>query len=253
MELLEIVKNELNIVRTDLQELKRCQLQYFTLSITGTGAILGIVAPLQGLIFQNAKTNLAALALLAPILVVFPCWLIFFDKATTITRLVGYQQTLEHLLCGNVERLRFVGLESALAEMRKAEKRLDDALSIDRSAQPSAIALLLLQTRNRYWMINWYTYTILSLVACTLGYNYLGEISMTLEFPLHVSVVVQERTLWGGGAFVGFFLIAMYTLTLVWQLTRGYMTYDAYAAKWRTLLAAKTPGSAPTQAATAGA
>ena len=86
-EIKEYAIGEISALRQDLQDLKRCQLQYFTLTLTGTGAILGLAA-----IFSE---SFRGLALLAPLCVILPNWVIFFDKATTITRIVGYQRALE--------------------------------------------------------------------------------------------------------------------------------------------------------------
>lgn len=246
MDSVEIVKNELNLVRTDLRELKRCQLQYFTLSITGAGAILGIVAPLQGRIFQNLETNLAALALLAPLLILLPCWLIFFDKANTITRLVGYQRTLEDFLVDSAFKngtyiTHYIGLENALSIMREKEWELDAAL--DNPATQISLAsiwnMIILRVRNRYWMINWYTFAALSFVSCTLGYNFLGVQVQTFIFPFGLGFMLPERTLWGGGAFLLFVIVSIYTMLQVRQLALGKRSYDAYADKWRKLLLQK--------------
>lgn len=68
-DLKENVSREIGTLRLDLQDLKRCQLQYFTLAITGTGAILGLSAILGN--------DLKGLALLAPLSLILPSWLIF--------------------------------------------------------------------------------------------------------------------------------------------------------------------------------
>jgi len=239
MPLFQMVANELTLIRADLQELKRCQLAYFTLAITGTSGILGILAPLKLSNWQPASSNLAALALLAPLLILLPCWLIFFDKATTITRLVGYQRALEHIIAPNGSAIRYVGLENALSIMRQAEPYLDATAPVGNERSSTILDLIILRKRHRYWMINWYTFATLAFISCTLGYNCLGLVEQTLLFPLGLRVILPERTLWGGGAFLIFIVTSVYTLSQVWRITIGKMSYDAYAKKWLRALAPK--------------
>jgi hypothetical protein len=163
--------------------------------------------------------------------------MIFFDKATTITRLVGYQQSLECIRAQVGAPMRYVGLENALALMRANEAILDAKLDYRTPNSPTLLGLLLLRTRNRYWMINWYTFAILSLVVCTLGFNFLGTAQQTVFFPFGANLTLPERTLWGSGAFGGFGLVAIYTFLQIWRLTAGNQSYDAYAKKWAQILA----------------
>jgi hypothetical protein len=101
-----LIDRELGYLRSDLQSLKICQLQYLTLAITSSGAIFGLSV-------LSDKPSWG-IALLAPLCVVLPTWLIFFDKATTITRIVGYQILLEEQLISGTVLFDFVGYENSL-------------------------------------------------------------------------------------------------------------------------------------------
>jgi len=108
-----LLMKERELLKTELQTLKHCQVQYFAITITATGAVLGLAeklgaGPGGGLIY------------LAPLVIILPCWTIFFDKATTITRIVGYSRILEHLLAGQCA-LSYIGWENALREFRRRE------------------------------------------------------------------------------------------------------------------------------------
>ena len=134
---------EISALRQDLQDLKRCQLQYFTLAITGTGAVLGLSVLLDA--------NFKGIALLVPLCVILPTWVIFFDKATTITRIVGYQITLEKQISAKEPVYRCLGYETALAEFRAREKEAEDAVrSQIKSKRPSLFTVLILRTRHRF-------------------------------------------------------------------------------------------------------
>jgi hypothetical protein len=88
----ERLREELSFLREELKELKKCQLHYFTLSVGGTGAVFGFLSK-----FDSGE-SLKGLILLAPLAILVPCWWTFFDKATTITRLVGFTRRVEYFL-----------------------------------------------------------------------------------------------------------------------------------------------------------
>src|SRR5262249_17478211 len=103
---IELVHKEVGALRDELRELKRCQLQYFTLTVTGTGAILGLARIAGG----NGTASVRVSAL-APLTIILPCWCIFFDKATSITRIVGLLRYFEAQLRDHAEPRIYVGFE----------------------------------------------------------------------------------------------------------------------------------------------
>jgi hypothetical protein len=214
------LESELALLRAELQELKRCQVQYFTLSVTGTGAVLGLAGSLDD------KAMLGP-SLLAPLAIVLPCSWIFFDKATTITRIVGYIRHLEGWIFGADSRLH-IGFERAL----KSYRNLEEAIRAGSANQPPPEAsppppswwrLARLGTRHRYWMANWYTFTGLSALCCAFGaYFFSGP-------RLHLAA-------WIGSAALLSLFSALYNLVVVQQLTFGRYSYDANEAFWRGAL-----------------
>lgn len=121
----EIYYKERTILRDELNNLKQCQLQYFTFSLTATGIILGLIAK-----FDSA--NFPSILFLLPLTVLLPSWLVFFDKAKTITRIQAYYRILETLIIDsksmkkvmvNGKKFRFVGWENSVMFFRKWESR----------------------------------------------------------------------------------------------------------------------------------
>jgi hypothetical protein len=55
---------------------------------------------------------------LIPLIIIFPIWLIFFDKATTISRIVGYYNILEQILNGVHPETKYIGWENSLQTLR---------------------------------------------------------------------------------------------------------------------------------------
>jgi hypothetical protein len=111
----DLALQEQKTLRGELQQLKSCQLQYFTLTVTGTGGILGLSSLRQ-------EPSMQVLSVIAPLAIILPCWWIFFDKATTITRIIGYYRLLERIVVprGPIPYC-FVGYETALAIYRRAD------------------------------------------------------------------------------------------------------------------------------------
>lgn len=60
------IRNEQLVLRTELQELKKCQLQYFLLSLAAVGAVFGFNSDIVGL-------HNGSMIFLAPLLVICPC------------------------------------------------------------------------------------------------------------------------------------------------------------------------------------
>lgn len=148
-----ILQNEQTILRNELQELKRCQLQYFLLSIGATGAFFGFNKDLVGEIRNGSVLYLA------PLIIILPCWLTFFDKANTITRLTGYIRAfIEDRLNKENTDYFYIGYENALSEFRKNEneiiKELRDSKKLEKPGWKSVFNF----TRNQYWKINWLTF-----------------------------------------------------------------------------------------------
>ncbi|MBI4653900.1 MAG: hypothetical protein HY752_02760 [Nitrospirae bacterium] len=236
-DLKENVSREIGTLRLDLQDLKRCQLQYFTLAITGTGAILGLSAILGN--------DLKGLALLAPLSLILPSWLIFFDKATSITRIVGYQRVLEKQLCAQLPIYKYLGYENALAEFRFKEQEAWQAVRHSlQSTRPNLFEIAFLKTRHRFWMINWYTFAMLSLVCCSGAYTLLSENAVDLFLPFGIHLSAPERTMWAGSAFILVTICSVYSFWFILSLTHGGLSYEACEKKWEYILSINKVGEA---------
>lgn len=61
---------------------------------------------------------------LLPLTVLIPAWLVFFDKAKTITRIVAYYRLLESIILNNVY-FNFIGWENSVMRFREWEVNTD--------------------------------------------------------------------------------------------------------------------------------
>src|SRR3989304_5540960 len=186
MSIADTVRNEQTLLRSELQELKKCQLQYFITSVGGSGLILG---------FQSFIPNggcLKVLSIMSPLVIIIPCWWTFFDKATTITRLTGYMRVMERQLSKDV--FNSIGYERGLSFFRKQEEL--DAGTQNR--KKCTFKILTLRTRHRYWTINYYTFFVLSFYflvlpfATTINRNSQEGIVATLAHVLMATIFVYS-------------------------------------------------------------
>jgi len=103
---------ERDMLREELHDLKNCQVTFLTFSITATALLLSLIEKLS-------PTDSQALFSLIPLVILLPSWCIFFEKATTITRIVGYSRILEMLIFNKKKPvMNFAGWETTLAEAR---------------------------------------------------------------------------------------------------------------------------------------
>jgi hypothetical protein len=214
MELLATLRGEQLLLRGELQELKRCQLQYFLATVAGSGLLFGLAE-----VFPD-KTDARSVSFLAPLVILLPCWLTFFDKATTITRIVGYMRIIELELCR--ETPAYLGYENALMLFREKE-RSHPPETRQRLRHlgkwPSYVWLLALRTRHRYWMINWWTFFVLGSICCILVP--LSEPQWTLRVWVPLAVAASSVL-----------LVALYTFRVVANLVRGSYSYRNVFEFW---------------------
>lgn len=206
-------------LREEIGFLKKCQINYFMFSIAAAGAAAGFGE-------TAALRDRGAVTFLSPLLVVLPCSLIFFDKATTISRIVGFLRIVERLLrdpmSGKGQGLTY-GWELPLKEYRWVEAQESVA---EKSANYLAGAghglwsLLMFTTSHKYWVINWYTFTVLSIVSLILA----GTDKSPAFHPV-----------WWI-ALAGSVLVAFHNLTVLGRLTKGSYSHDACSSRWERAL-----------------
>jgi len=218
---LNVLSNERNILRSEILSLKQCQVHYFWGSVTAAGALLGLGSKLGS---QDSST----LFYLAPLVIILPCWLIFFDKATTITRIVGYSRLLEYLIINPIDiDFAYIGWENALSLFRSRNlpkpgfgellkrffKYLTDILK--------AIPLLFsFKSAHRYWSLNWLTFFGVSTFCWSLGFFFArpGNVSLLILFGILL------------------FISSLHNLYLLKNLINGKFSYNSNEETWKNIL-----------------
>ena len=149
-------------LRMELVQLKSCQSQIIIIALAGTGVMLGLAKD------QTNPPNCLPVFFLLPLMILLPLWIIFFDKARTISRIIGFILTQEKLILKKSD-LGVIGWESAMEEYRKQKLSLDDKYRERRSNQKTPD----LQNKNKplsesvYWVIVYCVFLLLSL-SCLL-------------------------------------------------------------------------------------
>lgn len=235
-EWVEIYQRERQILRDELRMLKNCQISYFSLSVTSTGVLFG-VAPL----LDNG-----GLVYLAPLVVILPCWRVFFDKATSITRIVGYARVLERGIVG--EPIHYVGWENALSRFRRWQERYEGAWHhfcgppepVGRGAwvRRRLARLGWCRTSHKYWLINFWTFGVLATLCLVLA------VVTPLTMPAkdrHWGLVLPSTALG-----IGFVARSAWIVGPVLRdLTHGIYRYRSMVWAWDRVLAAERADANP--------
>lgn len=211
---------EYEMIRQELQSLKNCQITFLTFSVTVTALLLG-------LIFKLPSTVSLGPLLLSPLIILLPSWWIFFDKATTITRAVGYCRILEKLILKQYSADDFVGFENALAKFRKLQLENKLKLEENQSKKDKIINFLKMcsmWTTHRYWMLTYYTFLGLSALCAVLSYLTSPDDERMLVYCVGIILV--------GGS-------ALWNMRIVWRLIWGHHSYTANEDFWKKILKVK--------------
>lgn len=212
-------------LRKELEFLKGCQVRYFVLSVTTTGVIVGIAA-------RPGTVPADAVIYLAPLLVVLPCWWIFFDKGTTISRIVAYVRVLEDLRrAGATDPSLYVGWENALDRFRQSRtegtwmRRFGRWIGGWVWGLLYGIRALLLLTTHKYWVLNYWTFLALSGASLWLA---------------NATAYSSSRNLWiVFASLVGF--TAVYNLGVLGRLSFGQSSYRCNYDLWNNVLGQVAP------------
>jgi hypothetical protein len=213
---LKISYEEHKMLREELHNLKDCQVKFLTYSVTATGIILGLAVSFSSI----APLSISSLF---PLTILIPTWWIFFDKATTITRIVGYYRILERRIIDPLSVKNFLGWENALAKFRELQKKGELRFESSRDGIcPIAtfFKLFILRTPHRYWLLTYYTFFALSLLCLALS--------------LYSGVTVAV----GSIATVLIVISAVWNINIIWGLIEGKHSYNANEDFWKKIFGA---------------
>lgn len=205
-----LAEKEHDFLRGELVHLKDCQVKFLTFSVTATAVILGIIGRSSLMYSTGSKVPIGGMWLI-PLAVLLPAWWIFFDKATTITRIVGYFRLLEKIILEETNVSNFPGWENALEEFRK---KYTGGKFIDLK---ELFKILIFLTTHRYWVITYYIFFFLSLV-CFIGSW--KESNLLIIF-------------FAGGLFL---ITTLWNARILWALIDGKYSFNNNAKRWEDIL-----------------
>lgn len=190
---------EYAMLRAELHDLKACQIRLLTLGVTASGAIIGLGTGMDstGIL---AQVHLLWLVFLSPLLLLLPFWRLFFDKAMTVSRIIGYQRVLERLMLNPDETLiKFPGWENALDLFRDQKRTAFAGGGAQKEGQERGWrrALQVLKaTPYKYWVINYSLFAILSVVClgCACGFSRAGPGAALLAVAACFLVLTAVQT-----------------------------------------------------------
>lgn len=226
-DILDVIMQEKEFLRDELRHLKDCQLRYVVLAVGGTGAFFALVATNLGSGELTDGSFLELAIFLTPAVFVVPSMIIFFDKARSISRIVGYMRVMEHMVRSRTFVDRYMGWETALARWRR---RKWSGLPDRTRARGTA----------RYWNIIFRTFTVM------LGVLWLAQLAHDLARWKDLNMLQKILAL--SILSVSFILIGV-IVHLVWRdvirLSEGEKSYDVNEQRWWSIhlagLASRSP------------
>ena len=229
-----ICESEIKVLREELQGLKHCQITFLTSAVTATGVLLGVASTIYSHLPQS-NPSLPSLIFLCPLLVLLPSWWIFFDKATTITRIVGYYRILEQLILQKHQQydsINFLGWENALGQFRELNNKggfkaqHQGACRNRKDSLKDILKIVFLITSNRYWIISFHTFFGLS--ACCLIFSYLLSETKIPQLSISGITLIAAINL--------FILSIAFNFGVMFHLIGGKFSYDNHENYWREVL-----------------
>ena len=157
-------------LREELRDLKSYQFRLLSIAAATTGFLLSLTR----LRLDTTITVSSPSLYLLPLVIIGPSWFIFFDKAKTITRIVGYYRNLEALLRGDAKAQKSPGWETALGRFRKDSGESVKRVKTEwkngqnhkrRNLLKNLLNIASLRESQRYWIIAYYTFLTLSAIC----------------------------------------------------------------------------------------
>jgi len=155
----ELLYKEHAMLREELNNIKQAQLWFINFSVGSAGA-MGVLFSIG---VKEHSPIPVSIACLIPLTILLPSWHLFFDKAVTLTRIVGYLKVLEKIIVRPDLVKNFPGWENALVIFRARQELLQQKETADKSSKENRRFSELRRTSERYW---WTCYVIF----CTLSW-----------------------------------------------------------------------------------
>jgi hypothetical protein len=261
----KLMREELLLLRNELTALKECQTRYVVLAVTSAGVIFAYLIPsLEEIIQSNSMLN-ASLKIdptcLIPLVIILPLSCIFFNKATTLFRIVGYYQVLEEFHINGKIANKYVGWENSLRLFRECGKDKEMCIKKnsgglklwkdldfrDKIAYFISVFGLDLRLSNKYgrkpqsyWELVYSTFFLMTLLCFVLTFVpifiWANQVTLTISkisTNLHINKY-SILIIWASLSVSIYIFIS--NLKILYQLEKGFHSYKANYALWKTLL-----------------
>lgn len=200
-------RHTISDLRTELGHLKTCQTTLFVCICTGFCLFFGVISKTNDLSLSNL--------FLIPLILILPLWIIFFEKARTISRIVGFLRVQEKLYMYH-SPCAVVGWESAMREYKRKKKTWDDRYfdhmfeETDNMKSPIS---------SVYWFTVFCTFSLMAIICLIMS-------GLFLKVPLFDKIIF----------FLGLLLVVLgYELMRLykhWIKDKNKKSMKGISAKW---------------------
>jgi hypothetical protein len=205
----DMATREMSLLRQELHNLKTCQFAFLTTAFTATGLIFGFFV-------KSGAPEYSYLIFLAPLIVIFPCFCFFFDKAGTITRIVGYYRILEDIT-GNAS---FPGWENSLSKSRSGSDTMDHGFF------SLAKRIIFFLKPYGYWSLAFDTFVSLIIISiiCACFYPFKPDDNHTTHWIVLLPIIVLS------------ILFIVRNFFVLKNLMVGENSYESNYNNWKNIL-----------------
>jgi hypothetical protein len=173
---------------------------------------------------DNTLNSYYGIAYLFPLTILIPTWWIFFDKAMTISRIVGYYRNLERLILKS-HTANFRGWENALNRFR----RLQEQGRLKHRSRLRLKELLPHRLPHRYWILTYATFFGLSILC--LAMSFFSQVNMAIFYLVLFVVLIS----------------AIWNAWVISELIWGRYSYRANERYWKKILKVKKIQETPNE------
>ena len=155
---MDLVRKEHGMLREELNKIKQAQLWFINFSVGSTG----VMGALFSMGSPGDSAVPAGIVNLIPLIILLPSWHLFFDKAITLTRIVGYLKVLEKIIIRPELVKNFTGWENALVIFRARQELAQRRETAHSFAEERKLFFRLQRTSERYWGTCYLIFFVLS-------------------------------------------------------------------------------------------
>lgn len=224
-ELIELCRNEHLNLRHEMNHLRTCQMQFLSFGIAGSATIFGLLSRDLTSSFNTPDEKFYfSIFFFIPLVLLIPSMFIFFDKAKTFNRIVGYYYWIERVLSDETRIPIFHGWENSLRIFRATHKD-DDKIKFKINQ-----IMEVFKTNRLYWKYTFIFFTLLMVICFIPSLTTLATgFDVSQPTTINLSIIVILMMILTGYSI-------MTNAAVFFHLVEGNFSAEKNTEKWGVVL-----------------